>query len=262
MTSQTADIAFARAALYRFLSLAFSYPDEAVHGDLLSNREALAAASAVLGGDLPAAVAAVSASLASTAQADAAADFQRHFTLSASVDCPLNECAYGARHVFQEVQELADIGGFYKAFALELHGERPDALTAELEFSYLLALKQGHALEQGHRTSAGVCRDAARAFFRDHLGRWAENIGRRVELLGDGTLYASIGRLLRSFALFEASYLKPGPIVPHQEAPVPPEPLEEETCAAEIGGVACRIEDEDLVGELAPVAGPPTPSGG
>jgi TorA maturation chaperone TorD len=104
---------------------------------------------------------------------DLASAYRKVFTFSASPDCPLNECAYSAKHTYQEVQELADIAGFYTAFGLELAGERPDELTAELEFCGLLALKEAVARERSMKEQARVSHEGLELFLHDHLGRWA-----------------------------------------------------------------------------------------
>jgi len=250
--------AFAGASLYRFLSLAFTYPGEKEHQALLQALE-------------PAGVAASLASPAVVAALDAAAKVLRSlerawlvdqhrdiFTLSASPDCPLNECAYGAKHIYQEVQALADLAGFYRAFGVQAGASRPDELSAELEFCYLLSLKEGLARERRALKEAEICRRALQAFLSEHLGRWAENVGRRLEALYAESAYAVFGRLLAAFVSAESERLRLGIVLPHQEVPNPPEPIDDEGCPAEEGPAPLAqvmINTEDYLGELTPVGG-------
>jgi DMSO reductase family type II enzyme chaperone len=104
--------------------------------------------------------------------------------------------------------EMADVAGFYKAFGVEVgsSGPRPDHITAELEFMNLLAVKEGIALqEEGGREHAEICRNASRAFLRDHLGRWAPRLGERLEARADDPVYRRAGTLLGTFVAFDAA---------------------------------------------------------
>lgn len=87
----------------------------------------------------------------------------------------LYETEYGLPHEFRQSQELADIAGFYSAFGFKSGGrlrERPDHLSAELEFMYLLCLKEALALSNERSEEAQVCQDAQKSFLNDHLGSW------------------------------------------------------------------------------------------
>jgi DMSO reductase family type II enzyme chaperone len=252
------DRAYARANLYRFLSLAFAYPTRDLHAELLDGCEPALAAARLVSPEVAALAEEATSALRSRERSELASEHRKSFTLSASPDCPLNEAAYSAKHVYQEVQELADIAGFYRAFGLEIAGERPDELAAELEFSALLALKEATARERGRRDQAGVCSQGARLFLRDHFGRWAENIGRRVAITAHGTAYASFGRLLAAFAEADIRQMRPGPIVPYQEVPNPREELDDGSCPAEEGlGVAA-----EQIMSAVPAGGPAFASSG
>lgn len=69
---------------------------------------------------------------------------------------------------------LADVAGFYRAFGVQVRGDRPDHVVAELEFVGLVLLREAEALERGDTEAAAVCGDAVRSFVRDHLGTWIE----------------------------------------------------------------------------------------
>jgi DMSO reductase family type II enzyme chaperone len=103
--------------------------------------------------------------------------------------------------------EMADVAGFYRAFGVEVgqSGERPDHIAAELEFMNLLAVKEAIALQlEGDGEHAEICRDASRAFLRDHLGRWAPRLGERLAASDGEPVYGHAGRLLGDFVAFDA----------------------------------------------------------
>jgi TorA maturation chaperone TorD len=106
--------------------------------------------------------------------------------------------------------EMADVAGFYKAFGVQVVSgdERPDHITAELEFMNLLAVKECIALqEEGESEHAEVCRNASRAFLRDHLARWAPRLGECLAAADGDPVYSTAGRLLGSFVAFDAEML-------------------------------------------------------
>ncbi len=106
--------------------------------------------------------------------------------------------------------EMADVAGFYKAFGVEVEssGERPDHIAAELEFMNLLAVKEYVALqEEGEGEHADVCRNASRAFLRDHLARWAPRLGECLAAASVDPVYRTGGRLLGGFVTFDAKNL-------------------------------------------------------
>ena len=128
--------------------------------------------------------------------------------------------------------EMADVAGFYKAFGVAVDersegGERVDHITAELEFMNLLAVKESLALqEEGEGEHAAVCRDASRAFLRDHLGRWAPRLGECLDQTSNAPVFRAAGRLLRDFVAFDVDTIEAhdghpgGPATPG-EKPLP-----------------------------------------
>jgi TorA maturation chaperone TorD len=76
---------------------------------------------------------------------------------------------------------LADIAGFYRAFGVEIAGEKPDHLVAELEYLALLALREAHAREAGDDEHAVLCAQARASFLRDHAGCWLDAFAGRFE---------------------------------------------------------------------------------
>ncbi|MFQ5417224.1 MAG: molecular chaperone [Myxococcota bacterium] len=106
--------------------------------------------------------------------------------------------------------EMADVAGFYKAFGVEVDpaGVRVDHITSELEFMNLLAVKESIALqEEGDGEHARICRDASRAFLRDHLVRWAPRLGGLLAESDTDPVFCAAGRLLRDFVTFDAALI-------------------------------------------------------
>ncbi len=126
--------------------------------------------------------------------------------------------------------EMADVGGFYKAFGLELGDgdERVDHIAAELEFMNLLAVKEAVALiEEGQGEHAKICRDASRVFLRDHLQRWASRFGTSLAEADGDPIYSAGGRLLGAFVAFDADRLDAEGAPVHIVEPAAPQELAE-----------------------------------
>jgi nitrate reductase assembly molybdenum cofactor insertion protein NarJ len=112
------------------------------------------------------------------------------------------ETELGMPNEYRQSQEMADISGFYRAFGFQVGGEqreRPDYLGTELEFLYVLSLKEAYAAEQGIEEHVEVCVEARRLFLRDHLGRWiglfAQSVSRILGPEGEGSPYLWLSRL-------------------------------------------------------------------
>ncbi len=210
--------ATARSEVYRFLALGFSYPESAGLGRIRVQWPIAECALSRLGrtGKAADCMARCEASLdATTIEALRDAHFEC-FGHAISKDCPPYETEYGCAHVFQKTQALADIGGFYRAFGLELSSDfrdRPDHVAAELEFMEFLCLKEAHGLVKEHdQAKIALCRQAQREFLDGHLGRWVFGFVRRVKQKAPGNLYAALAELLGDFLAAElrSMELEPG----------------------------------------------------
>ena len=87
------------------------------------------------------------------------------------------ETEIGSPHEYRQSQEMADLAGFYRAFGFDVGGavrERHDHLAVELEFMYVLALKESYAASQSNSDYFEISLDAQRKFLSDHLGKWSE----------------------------------------------------------------------------------------
>jgi DMSO reductase family type II enzyme chaperone len=120
--------------------------------------------------------------------------------------CPPNETEYTAAHVWMQTQQMADVAGFYRAFGVDTTetGERADALTAELEFMYMLCVKEAIATEAGDHEEAAICRDAQVKFVSEHLAVWLPRFVARLEQAGAEGYYLALARLTSQFVASEA----------------------------------------------------------
>ncbi len=210
----------ARASLYRLLSLLFGYP---VPGTYEAVGRALAAAEVaadLIDPVVAAAVCDLGGVVAGTSEENLEPSYQHSFTLSYNEDCPLYETAFSAKHIFQQTQQQADIAGFYRAFGVDPKGDRPDHLALELEFLYLLTLKQAVAQGQADTEHVKLCRSAQRGFVRDHLARWAPHVAGRIAVAARGTVYEAAARLLHVFVESEERYLRLGHVPRFSDEPL------------------------------------------
>ncbi len=241
MTRCTAEErALARASIYRLLALSFSYPTSEERAALAEALPVAAVAAELLRAPIADGVEAVRAAFKSTPTGGLEPAYQHVFTLSYSEDCPLYETAFSASHIFQQASEQADIAGFFRAFGVGPQAERPDHLAMELEFVYLLALKEAHARERREHDHIRLCRDAQRSFLRQHLARWAPLIGQRIAVTGAGSLYGAAGQLLVAFCDYEQRFLRLGQVKHYRDEPVfiADEPGEMTCAPAETAGTA------------------------
>ncbi len=118
---------------------------------------------------------------------------------------------YTANNEFQRVNDLSDIMAFYRAFGVEPEGERPDALTSELEFMHYLIFKGQRALEekdtrQAHER-AFLCIDAQQKFSMRHLYPAAREIGKAIISNSQNSFYADVAKEMLYFIESEEELL-------------------------------------------------------
>lgn len=175
-TDATASNMLARAALLRFVALAFAYPAPG-HGAAVRREFAKLGHGDGMSG-LPAGLirAFKRAQLAWQAAepGELAPTYLRLFAPNGAAS--LHEAAYGdGRRIAGRAAELADISGFYLAFGFTpsvADPDLPDHLCSELEFLSGLCVKQAYAWNQGWTMSCRRAREAERAFLEQHIGRW------------------------------------------------------------------------------------------
>lgn len=205
--SATAELAVARAFVYRFLALAFEYPSPDRWSELIDEGglEGLVAAADSLA---DAGIRRCCEDLRQTLpRADREAHHDRYvsaFGHAARGSIPMNEIEYGEPRAdaLYQPHRLADLAAFYRAFGLSVagdSGERHDHLCLQLEFISVLAAKEAWAM-RGHADAEAlaVCRQGTRDFLREHAGRWIPAFCRMVVARADAGALAPLAALLRA----------------------------------------------------------------
>jgi TorA maturation chaperone TorD len=212
-----------RAKVYYFLSHALLYPqdnwvvDFPLLADILQDLDVPISQTSEVSGELVRTTSEVLEvlELPDRSLESLQADHRQIFGLTGSL---MYETELGLPHEFRQSQELADIAGFYRAFGLQTGAtvrERPDHLATELEFMYLLTLKEAYADSNAMPEQAEICIDAQCKFLQDHLARWIGPFRRSLERsiderLGEDELqspYVRLARLAEAFISAEAARL-------------------------------------------------------
>ena len=154
------------------------------------------------------------------------------FSLTVGGGIAMNEIEYVDTHGFNKTQLLADISGFYQAFGMQVAaGERVDFVGVEMEFMHWLLTKERYALDRNEESNVQVCRDATRAFLKEHAGCWVPSVGRRLLQETRLDFYRNVGQALVDFLDSECQRLEvepavmaltpsaPGPITDEHECP-------------------------------------------
>jgi len=103
------------------------------------------------------------------------------------------------RHREDPGQILADIAGFYQAFAFRPRAEDPlDHIAVEAGFIGYLCLKEARALAHGDDESAETTANARHRFIADHLAHFAEEWADRVSATGVPHLTAAAQAIAES----------------------------------------------------------------
>ncbi len=117
---------------------------------------------------------------------------------------------YTARGEFQKSNCLSDIMGFYKAFGLEPHEDRPDSLSTELEFMHYLIFKRIYALEnqlRDFREKASMCVNAQSKFFNEYLYPGAKAVAEKVIAVENEGIYFDVASQMLGFLADEKRLL-------------------------------------------------------
>ncbi len=207
------DEALCRSALYEGLALGFRPPSEETMTRLASpeGARALADAAAILDEAWGSQLAPHLRRLGGSSALDALrASFARLFGHTARGAVPPYETEYGEDSLFQPMQEMSDLGAFYRAFGLALRPgahERPDHVSCECEFLLFLARKEAYARERDDGAMLDAARLATRLFLRDHLGRWARAFGLKLAREDPGGFFGILGTVCADFVACECERL-------------------------------------------------------
>lgn len=204
------DAALARGTLYAALALGFRPPTHETLERLASPdaAAALADAAAVLERDLRARAAALAHS---GLDLDRLAAAHRHlFGHTVRGEVPVYETEYGNEALFQQPQELGDLAGFLAAFGLALRPdvrERIDHVSCECEFLAFLAFKEAFALEHDDAGMHAATVRAGALYLRDHLGRLAPALVRRIARADPSGFYRVLAELLLALVAYDGRRL-------------------------------------------------------
>jgi DMSO reductase family type II enzyme chaperone len=226
MTETTIRTLLARSRLYRRLADAFDYPtaefaDALRSGEWTTDVATAAATLPVLDGEDDTLEAACLDALTRLNERRASltldaleSDFIGTFGHALSRECPPYETEYLGERLFYQSQQLADIGGFYRAFGLdvaETTHERLDHIAVELEFLHVATAREANAVNAGETENAKLCRDAQRTFVQDHPGRWVPYFTELVASVAPSATVRLFADVLRWFIAFETQYLETSP---------------------------------------------------
>ena len=170
------------AERYRLLGLSLCYPDpEELRSELAAVPVELEAIASVLRPHVDAAL---------------PGEYLRLFAQSAPVS-PYE----GTYFVEEKGVLMGQLAALYQLFGARTGGqehESPDHIGVEGGFAALLTLKEALCLRDEEAEPLEVTRAARRAFFEDHLGRWVEEMARRLAEETRHPFYANLGPLLVS----------------------------------------------------------------
>jgi TorA maturation chaperone TorD len=241
----TIDTVLARGAVYRCLAQALLFPGELL-GATLPQGLWLGALHAALG-RLPAsdmlldALAALEIVHPTTDLVALRREYTRLFSGTAFTDLPPYGADYLASHIFMQAQSMADVAGFYRAFGMDIDAEteRPDHISAELEFMGCLCQKEAYAAQHGLAEALDISVLAQKSFFTDHLGRWAPCFLGRFEAVTMQPFYRAVTAFAQAFLVVEAAWLLVSPEAV-QALPTDTSPPGAFTCGANDG--TCPLE--------------------
>ncbi|HLN61376.1 MAG TPA: molecular chaperone TorD family protein [Symbiobacteriaceae bacterium] len=204
---QAVALALGRARVYAALSRGFLYPTPALAAELQQLPPTLCQALQEVSG----AEGLAPFAEALRVSADLEQEYQALFGGQVPA-CPPYETEYTASHVWMQTQQMADIAGFYRAFGVDgqATGERVDYLTTELEFMYMLCVKEGIAEEEGRAEAVWVCRDAQGKFLQEHLAAWLPRFLVRLEQAGAEGYYPALVGLTERFVNMETRRVRGG----------------------------------------------------
>jgi DMSO reductase family type II enzyme chaperone len=202
------DQTLARTQIYHLLAWAFRYPEEETLQALAEKSASLAEWLETLNGTGPLREAgqAFATAVRSASTAELGRAYNGLFT--GRKPCRLDESEYEP-NPFTRTHRMADAAGFYQAFGMqpaESAGQRPDFIGTELEFMYLLLLKEMYAEEKRWEEQAAICREAQARFFHEHLAWWVPQLCDKLEAASSCAYYRTLATFLKAFIEAEKAH--------------------------------------------------------
>lgn len=208
--TSSADLALARAVVYRFLSDALRHPGRStlVRVDWV---DALRAALDECGEPqlIPAAEACIRLGLDRPSVESAYGRLVGH-TPRAGIP-PYESEWLGAAGDLLQYHQMADVSAFYSAFGLRLTegcDERVDHVGIELAFLQFLCAKEAWAVQAEESSLAGTCRDAQGRFLSEHVARWTPAFFHRVRTCSGSGHYQSLAEFAGDWIAAECRRLE------------------------------------------------------
>ena len=119
-----------------------------------------------------------------------------HSILGPGGPAPAREVSY--RDNIQLGYLMSELAAYYSAFAYQpATSEAPDHVSVEAGFLGYLRLKEAYALGSGNDEQAGIAREAAGHFLREHLSYIAEPLSAALDYSGEPYLELAGKALLR-----------------------------------------------------------------
>lgn len=160
------------------------------------------------------------------------------FGFTISPRCPPCETEFEPNDEINfRAQQMADVGGFYRAFGWKLSptsSERLDHISLLAEFYSILSVKEALAIDEGQEEAAGICKKARRDFFKEHLGWWVPAFGGLLYQETDSPFYRATARFAAALSCAERTAL----VLPPFEKPATAKPTRLEEDA---GCMSCPI---------------------
>ncbi|MBI4386658.1 MAG: molecular chaperone TorD family protein [Elusimicrobia bacterium] len=177
----------ARALALRLLSAGFTYPDAAWRKRFCALLTQAQEARVLPRPDL----AALNKSFRDISPEQLEGDYFRLFGSSGC--CPLDLAHHLSPNPFEQSKRLADIGGFYKAFGVEVD-RRLDHLPAMLEFSAYLEIKRSYAETKGWEEREQIAKEAVLKFFGEILTPALEGFLKKLKTCSPPEFYMRLAK--------------------------------------------------------------------
>ncbi|MCF6148855.1 MAG: hypothetical protein E3K37_09365 [Candidatus Kuenenia sp.] len=124
---------------------------------------------------------------------------------------PLSEIEHGQSHVFQHVQVLVNVEGFYKAFVLDMPEEkkgRKSHISVALEFMQFLLQKHVDALNNHETQETVLYMGAQKKFLKVQAGEWIRLFAMLSEKKKQEGFYYDLAELAKEFVRLEMKLLE------------------------------------------------------